>query len=73
MSGVSLVQKIDMLDQDGQEKVSDFIDFLLSRQSDSPQRNRESLLQTSVWSEDDIQVIEEAGQEWAKWPNPQSF
>lgn len=70
MSGTPLEQKIEMLDQDGQQKVSHFIDFLLDRQSDSRRQNRESLLQTSVWSENDIQMIEEAGQEW---PNPQSF
>jgi hypothetical protein len=55
--------KLELLDPLQRETVSEFIDFLLSKQPVAPSEKKAILLQTSVWSEDSLQQIEEVQEE----------
>jgi flagellar biosynthesis regulator FlaF len=60
ISKEQLWEKIDQLNPTLQQIVVRFIDSLLKTQTTVNKRDRSSLLKVSVWSEEDIQRIEEA-------------
>jgi hypothetical protein len=60
ISKEQLWEKIDRLNPSLQQTVVSFIDSLLKTQTTVNKRDRSSLLKVSVWSEEDIQRIEEA-------------
>lgn len=60
-----LLVKIQSLDEQAQQEVVDFVDFLLEKKGRrKPPHNsddyRERLINISVWSEEDLKPIEEA-------------
>lgn len=58
--------KFQALDEQGQQEVADFVDFLLEkkgrRRMHDAETYRQKLLKISVWSDEDIKPIEEARQ-----------
>ncbi len=63
-------EKCEQLDPLQRKTVSEFIDFLLSKHP-SPHRDKKALLlHTSVWSDEDIQSIEEVQKELNTWQIP---
>ena len=62
-----LNEKLYLLDHQQRETVFLFINFLLSKKSINKSSNKQVLLNTSVWNENDIQSIEQVQKEMNKW------
>jgi hypothetical protein len=60
-------EKLYLLDHQQRETVFLFINFLLSKKSINKSSNKQVLLNTSVWNENDIQSIEQVQKEMNKW------
>ncbi len=64
------VEKYQQLDPLERETVEEFIDFLLSKHARTCDDVQQALLETSVWSDDDIASIEHVQQDMAQWHIP---
>ncbi|MBI3957671.1 MAG: hypothetical protein HY328_02590 [Chloroflexi bacterium] len=71
MAGEQLWEKLDLLTVWQQQMVLGLIDLLLEAQSAVGRRNKSRLLSLSVWTEEDIQQIEQAQEKVNEWPLPQ--
>lgn len=60
-------EKLYLLDHQQRETVFLFINFLLSKKTINKSNNKHVLLNTSVWSENDIQSIEQVQKDMRKW------
>ena len=58
ISKEQLWEKIDRLNPSLQQTVVSFIDSLLKTQTTVNKRDKSSLLKVSVWSEEDIQLLQ---------------
>lgn len=65
-----IVQKVVRLDPIQKQTVSSFIDFLLSRQVESPSARKSALLEISVWDDQAIAAIQDAEQKINAWTLP---
>lgn len=65
-----LAEKCQQLDPLERETVGEFIDFLLSKHTQSRENAQQALLDTSVWNDDDIASIEQVQQDMAQWHIP---
>ena len=65
-----LVEKCQQLDPLERKTVGEFIDFLLSKHTQSCGKVQQALLETSVWSDKDIASIEQVQQDMAQWQIP---
>jgi hypothetical protein len=70
ISKEQLLEKIDHLNPFLQQIVSTFIDGLLRTQTTSAKRDKSRLLAISVWSDEDLQPIEEAQSRINAWQLP---
>lgn len=70
ISKQQLLEKIDHLNPFLQQTVSTFIDGLLRTQTTIAKRDKSRLLAISVWSDEDIQPIEEAQGRINAWQLP---
>jgi hypothetical protein len=70
ISKEQLLEKIDHLNPFLQQTVSAFIDGLLRTQTMTAKRDKSRLLAISVWSDEDIQLIEEAQSRINAWQLP---
>lgn len=70
ISDQQLLEKVTLLDQMQKQTVYEFIEFLLSRQPNQPKSKKKQLLKTSIWSEKEIAVIEEARRDLNTWKLP---
>ena len=66
----TISEKCELLDPSQRETVFEFIDFLLHKHQRSCSDKRDLLLQTSVWSEEDIRPIEEVQKDINRWQLP---
>ena len=64
-------KKLELLSGWQQQMVLGLIDSLAQVQSTVGKRDKARLLSLSIWSEEDIQRIEEAQEKVNKWPLPQ--
>lgn len=62
--------KLELLDPFQRETVSEFIDFLLSKQPVVSSDKKTILLGTSVWSEEHLQQVEEIQKDINTWKPP---
>ncbi|RIV27690.1 DUF2281 domain-containing protein [Fibrisoma montanum] len=66
-----LIAKFQALDEQAQQEVVDFVDFLLEkkgrRKPYDPEEYKRKLQSISVWSDQDIKPIEEAQQHFNNW------
>jgi hypothetical protein len=65
-----LYHKVELLDLQQRETVSEFIDFLLSKRPLPTPDKKTVLLQTSVWNEESIKRIEDVQKEINTWKMP---
>lgn len=65
-----IIEKLGQLTPAQKQTVGEFIDFLLSRQSQQPDARQAALLDVSVWDEQAIQKIEAVQQEINAWQLP---
>lgn len=66
-----VTRKLDLLDPPQKQTVYEFITFLLRRRpGQKTSEDKHLLLQTSVWSEEDVQRVYDAQQEVRKWQIP---
>lgn len=49
------------------KEIYDFMNFLLQRQKKKKRPAREKLLHVSVWKENDLKAIEDAGKALSRW------
>ncbi|WP_045222745.1 hypothetical protein [Desulfonatronum thioautotrophicum] len=70
LSNEALLQKIKGLDVVDKAIVQSFIESSLKRKELSLLRQKEILLQTSVWDEESIQRIESVREDINQWPIP---
>lgn len=68
MSSDTLLQKYNQLDPEARDHLLAFWDFLLTQSSRSSavmsQTYREQIRQVGVWTEDDVQPLQEAASRW---------
>ena len=62
--------KLELLDPLQRATVSEFIDFLLSKQPVASPDKKAILLHTSVWSDDSLQQIEQVQKDINTWQPP---
>ncbi len=66
-----LVLKYNLLSKSARQEVSDFIDFLLTKNSTKGQTDlseyKKKILKVSTWNESDIQVIIDNQQKFNQW------
>jgi hypothetical protein len=70
LSNEALLKKIQCLDDVEKAIVQCFIESSLKRRELSLSRQKEILLQTSVWDEESIQHIESVQEDINQWPIP---
>ena len=70
ISKEQLLEKIDLLNPSLQQIVAAFVDGLLKTQSTVAKRDKSRLLSVSVWSDEDIQPIQEAQNRINAWQLP---
>ena len=66
-----IVEKISLLDPSQKKTVYDFVNFLLSQQTQTGQ-DTSALLNVSVWEEEAIEAVEEAQRAINLW-QPESY
>lgn len=69
-SNEALLKKINCLDDVEKAIIQSFIESSLKRRELSLSRQKEILLQTSVWDEESIQHIESVREDINQWPIP---
>lgn len=67
ISNQQLFEKFVLLDSTQRQAVYEFINTLLSKQPIKKEPSADFLLQTSVWNDDDIQLIEDAQKAVNSW------
>ena len=65
-----LAEKIELLRPGQRRKVHEFVLSLLGRREVDLSAGKRALLETSVWSDQDVRPIEEARQDVDKWRIP---
>lgn len=69
-----LVMKFNLLEPFGKAELLNFLDFLLSKQKTTPafdfEAYKKSILQVSVWKEEEINIFEENQKLFNKWQAP---
>lgn len=66
ISNHNMTEKMKLLTPSQKQTIYDFIDFMLS-QTHTKKKEKESLLNVSVWNDRDIEGIEEAQKELNVW------
>jgi len=60
----ALVNKFEILPEQAKKEAYDFVEFLIEKRAPKKKKiDKRKLLEVSCWSDEDIQVIEEAGRE----------
>ena len=67
-----LWEKLSRLDPFQQQSVADFIDFLLQPKTPATKRDKETLLALSVWTDEDLDAIQEVQDRINAWNFPVS-
>ena len=66
-----IILKYNLLNKTGKKEVSDFMDFLLSRQkrnkSDTISTYKKKILNVSTWSDSDLKVFEVNSKHFKQW------
>ena len=70
-----LIMKFGLLDAVKRQEILDFLDFLLNKQKKERALHfksyKEQILQVSIWSEEDIAVIETNSKRLSQWQVPE--